>query len=444
MGAAARGLGLVRQRLRALGGRQAVKGRVPSQMPGGVALGEAEEEAAAEAVRAVIRSKRLFRYYGVSGSPLERSRVKRFEREFAREAGTAHALALNSGTSALVTGLAAMGVGPGDEVIVPGYTWFSCVGAVIAAGAVPVICEVDESLTIDVGDAAERVTEHTRAIMPVHMRGAPASMDGVMDLARAHDLLVLEDVAQAVGARFHGRPLGGIGHAGAFSFQMSKAMTAGEGGMLTTGDAALRARASMYHDSAAVPNTGAPLGEWLPGVNLRMSELHAAVLLVQLGRLAGLVADMRERKGRIKRAVADAVESRGGSFRALHDPDGDSGVALVFFLPEAEAAERVVAALAEENVPATRLYHDGKLLPRDYVDLHAYEAWVPLHEKRAWSERGGPWRGHPRDVDYPRDGCPRTMDLLRRAVHIDVSPELTQAQVEQVGDATARAIERLA
>jgi dTDP-4-amino-4,6-dideoxygalactose transaminase len=409
-----------------------------------VALGEAEEEAAADAARAVIAGKRLFRYYGASGSPFERSRVKRFEREFARETGTAHSLALNSGTSALVTGLVAMGVGPGDEVIVPGYTWFSSAGAVIAAGAVPVICEVDDSLTIDVDDAAERITQHTHAIMPVHMRGAPAPMDGVMALAREHELLVLEDVAQAAGARFHGRPLGGIGHAGAFSFQMSKAMTAGEGGMLTTGDGALRARASMYHDSAAVPNTGAPPGDWLPGLNLRMSELHAAVLLVQLGRLAGLVADMRERKGRIKRAVADAVGSRGGSFRALHDPDGDSGLSLVFFLPEADAAARVVAALAGDNVPATRLYNDGKLLPNDYVDLHAYEAWIPLHEKRAWSERGGPWRGHPREVEYPPDGCPRTMDLLRRAVHIDVSPQLTETQAEEVGEATARTIERLA
>ena len=222
--------------MRGLTGRRSVQGRIPKQMPGGVALGEAEEEAAAEAAREVVRSKRLFRYYGAAGGPLQRSRVKRLEKEFAREAGTAHALALNSGTSALVTGLAAMGIGPGDEVMVPGYTWFSCAGAVVAVGAVPVICEVDESLTIDVEDAREKLSPHTRAIMPVHMRGAPAPMDEVTELAREHDLLVLEDVAQAAGGRFRGRRLGGIGDAGAFSFQMSKAMTAGEGGMLTMAD----------------------------------------------------------------------------------------------------------------------------------------------------------------------------------------------------------------
>jgi 8-amino-3,8-dideoxy-alpha-D-manno-octulosonate transaminase len=100
--------------------------------------------------------------------------------------------------------------------------------------------------------------------------------------------------------------------------------------------------------------------------------------------------------------------------------------------------------LAADNVPASRLYNEGELLPRDYVDLHAYESWVPLHEKRAWSHDGGPWRHHPREVDYPPDGCPRTMDLLRRAVHIDVSPELSRGQADQIGEATARVIERLA
>ncbi len=421
-----------------------MKGRVPPQMPGGVRLGEAEEEAAAGAVRDVIRSKRLFRYYGASGNPLQRSRVKRLERDFARATGTAHALALNSGTSALVTGLGAMGIGPGDEVIVPGYTWFSSVGAVIAVGAVPVICEVDDSLTLDPDDARAKVTPHTRGIMPVHMRGAPARMDAVMDLAGERDLLVLEDVAQAAGAGFRGRPLGSIGHAGAFSFQMSKAMTAGEGGMLTTGDAALRARASMYHDSAAVPNTGAPLDEWLPGVNLRMSELHAAVLEVQLSRLDELVEAMRERRSAIEGAAASAIESRGGTLRTSHDPAGDSAIAFVFYLPDPAMARRVVDALEADNVPATRLYHDGELLPRDYVDLHAYEAWTPLHEKRVWSERGGPWRHHPRQVDYPADACPRTMDLLRRAVHVDVSPDLTAGQAEQIGAAVAATVERLA
>jgi len=200
----------------------------------------------------------------------------------------------------------------------------------------------------------------------------------------------------------------------------------------------------MYHDSAAVPNTGAPLEEWLPGVNLRMSELHAAVLLVQLGRLKGLVDAMRERKARIKDAVGEALRARGGRFRALHDPEVDTGVAVVMLMGEPGVAKRVAEALAADNVPATRLYNDGELLPRDYVDLHAYEAWVPLHEKRAWSRDGGPWRGHPREVEYPPDACPRTMGLLRRAVHIDVSPELSLGQADQIGEATARAIERLA
>ena len=114
------------------------------------------------------------------------------------------------------------------------------------------------------------------------------------------------------------------------------------------------------------------------------------------------------------------------------------------FMPEAAVAKRLAESLAADNVPASRLYNDGELLPRDYVDLHAYEAWLPLHEKRTWSPDGGPWRGHPREVDYPPDACPRTMDLLRRAVHIDVSPDLTLGQADQIGAAAARAIARLA
>lgn len=419
------------------GGAPAKQQPDPPMYPGGMMIDEEEEQAVLD----VLRSKRLFRYYGPTPGP---SKVEELEQAFARLVGTQYALAVSSGTGALLCALQGLGIGPGDEVIVPGYTWFSSVSAVMAVGAVPVICEVDESLTIDVDDARRKLSPHTRAIMPVHMRGAPAAMGSVTELAREHGLLVLEDVAQAAGGRFRGRRLGGIGDAGAFSFQMSKAMTAGEGGMLTMADGELRARASMYHDSAAVPNTGASLAEWLPGLNLRMSELHAAVLLVQLGRLRGLVEAMRERKARIKDAVGEALAARGGTFRSLHDADGDTGVALVMFMSEADVAKRMVSALAADNVPATRLYNEGELLPRDYVDLHAYEAWAPLHEKRAWSREGGPWRGHPREVDYPPDACPRTMGLLRRAVHIDVSPDLTVPQAGQIGAATARAIGRLA
>jgi dTDP-4-amino-4,6-dideoxygalactose transaminase len=412
-------------------------------LPGAVRMGGDEEEAAVEAVREVIRSKRLFRHHGVSPNPLARSRVGRLEEAFAARMEVPHALAVNSGTSALVCGLAGLGIGPGDEVIVPAYTWFSTATAVLAVGAVPVVAEVDESLTLDPTDVERRISPHARAIVPVHMRGAPADMDRLLALARERDLRVLEDVAQAPGGSFRGRPLGSLGDAGAFSFQMAKVMTAGEGGMLTTGDRDVHRRAAMYHDSASPPGMGVRADEWLPGLNLRMAELQAAVLLVQLDRLDGLLAEMRARKAALKARLAGPLAARGVRFRTIHDAEGDVALALVFLLPDAARTERVVAALANENVPASRLYQELAGQERDYTDLHAYPAWAPLLERRTWSAEGGPWRRHPRDVEYPADACPATTDLLRRAVHVDISPDLSPRQVEQIADAIADVVARL-
>lgn len=409
-----------------------VKGSLPPMLPGGVRLGEEEEEAVVAAVREVMRSKRLFRYFGVSRNPFQRSRVLEFERSFAERMGVQYALAVNSGTSALVCGLVGLGVGPEDEVIVPAYTWLSTASAVLAVGAVPVIAEVDESLTLDPEDVRKKISPYTKAVIPVHMRGAPARMDHLMALADEKGLCILEDAAQAAGASFQGRAVGSIGHAGAFSFHMTKVMTAGEGGMVTTNDFGIHRLALMYQDSAVCPHAGVPIEEWLPGVNLRMSELHAAVALVQLHRLDSIVGDMRARKMRLKQMVSDDLLKKGAACRTVHDPEGDASVALIFFIPDRSRTRRVAAALADENIPATRLYQDLQYLPHDHIDLHVYTAWAPILGQRGWSSQGGPWRRHPRTIEYSEGMCPRTMDLLRRAIHIDISPDLTPLQIEQM------------
>lgn len=414
-------LPIVRRRARWLVRPPRVRGSLPPPFPGGGRIDEAEERAAVDAVRELVRSRRLFRY----GSPLKRSRAARLESSFADAMGSDHALALNSGTSALVCGLVGLEVGPGDEVIVPAFTWLSTATAVLAVGATPVIAEVDESLTLDPEDARAKLTPRTRAIVPVHMRGAAAAMDRIVDLAERHDLRVLEDTAQAVGASFRGRRLGSIGHAGAYSFHVAKVITAGEGGMLVTGDAAVHRRAAMHHDPGAPVHLGVSAEEWRPGLNFRMSELQAAVALVQLDRLDGLLEDMRAHKRRLKELTGARLRARGVEFRTLHDAAGDAAVALIFFLPDAARTPRVVSALADQNVPATRLCNDGRGHPHDYIDLHAYPYWTPLV----------------RDVADPEAACPRTMDLLRRAVHVDVSPDLTAAQVEQMAAAIAAAVE---
>ncbi|MFN8624442.1 MAG: aminotransferase class I/II-fold pyridoxal phosphate-dependent enzyme [Candidatus Binatia bacterium] len=432
-------LRMLRRRLRWLVRPPRVSSAVPPMFPGALRMDEQEETAVVEAVRAVIRSKKLFRFYGIS--PLQPSKVREFERAFADRVGTGHALAVNSGTSALVCALVGLGIGPGDEVIVPAYTWFSTASAVVAVGAVPIVAEVDDSLTLDASDIERKISRYTKAIVAVHMRGAPAHMERLTALARDRNLRVIEDAAQAVGGSFRGRALGSLGDAGAHSFQMSKIMTAGEGGMLTTPDGTIYRRAAMYHDTAVCPHLGIALDDWLPGVNLRMSELHAAVLLAQLARLERTLAAMRTRKARLKELIGDRLRAHGVRFRTIHDHEGDTAIALVFFLPDPQRARRVITALTGENAPASPLYQDLAYLPHDHIDLHVYSAWTPILRQRTWAAEGGPWQRHPREIAYSADMCPVTLDLLRRAVHIDISPELSAPQVEQSAAAIIAVVE---
>src|SRR6516165_7370855 len=192
------------------GGPRAITHTLPPMYPGGMRI-DAEEE---KAVLDVLRSKRLFRHYGPYPGG---SKVKKFEKAFAAYMGTGHAVAVSSGYASLVCGLAALGVGPGDEVIVPAYTWIASAEAVIAVGAVPILAEVDQSLTLDVADVESKITGRTKAIMPVHMRGAACQMHRIVGLAQSRGLKVLEDVAQAAGGSFCRQRLGSLGDVGAFS-----------------------------------------------------------------------------------------------------------------------------------------------------------------------------------------------------------------------------------
>src|SRR5436309_15293152 len=299
--------------------------------PGGMEVGD-EELAALERV---IRSKNLFRYYGVGDGPQE---VAAFEREFATHMGVRHALCVNAGSSALICGLIGAGVGPGDEVIVPAYTWNATPNAVIATGALPVLAEIDDSLTLDPADVEARITSRTRAILPVHMRGAPADMRALTELARDRGLVLVEDVCQAAGASFEGRRLGTFGDAGAFSLQFNKIITTGEGGVVITDRDDVYDLAIDVHDCAGPVRRGAGLPRFA-GWNFRASELQGAVARVQLGRLDGLLERMRA----TQRRLAERIEELPGlALRRPTDDGGDGGICLVAFAhTSALAAEAV-------------------------------------------------------------------------------------------------------
>jgi 8-amino-3,8-dideoxy-alpha-D-manno-octulosonate transaminase len=392
---------------------------------------DASEE---KAVLQILRSKRLFRYYGpYSGG----SKVEEFERAFGACIGTDHAVAVNSGSASLVCGLSALGVGPGDEVVVPAYAWIALAGAVMAVGAVPILAEIDQSLTLDVADLAAKITRRTKAIAPVHMRGAPCQMNAIMDLAQRGGLKVLEDVAQAIGGGFCGRRLGSIGDCGAFSFQFNKIITCGEGGIVTTRDKEIHDRVVMYHDVVGGLRNNIPDERMLVGLNYRMSELHGALMMVQLSRLQGLLTDMRRHKAHLKGAIEHVAMRKGVSFRKINDADGDTATSLIFFAPSAERASRIAEALIAEGANAYVIYDPLR------VDFHIYPYWTPVLQKRTWSEKGGPWRWHDGQVDYSRDMCAKSLELLGRAVHLDVSPDMSNVNVEELASAVAKVLDEL-
>jgi 8-amino-3,8-dideoxy-alpha-D-manno-octulosonate transaminase len=371
--------------------------------PGGMELGEEEADAAAR----VIRSHNVFRYYGVGDGPHE---AADFEREFAAFTGAKHALCVNAGSSALICGLIGAGIGLGDEVILPAYTWNATPNAVIAAGAVPVPAEVDDSLTLDPEDVERLLTPSTRAILPVHMRGAPADMGTLTSLADEHGLVLIEDVCQAAGASYRGERLGTFGDAGAFSLQFNKIITTGEGGVMITDHDDVYELAIDVHDCAGSVRRGAGLPQFA-GWNFRASEIQGAVARVQLTRLDGLLERMRAQQAQLAERVSGLP---GLTLRRPNDDDGDAGICLIAYAERAELAAEAVEALRAEGVEAMRIYDP------EVVDLHAYPYWQPVLDAIARAGR-------------PQPDCPRTLALLERTIHVDLSPLNDEQDLDEIG-----------
>lgn len=393
----------------------------------GVALlGDEEIAAAVE----VLRSRSLFRYYG----PDFGHRVEAFEAALCAHLRVARAVATSSGTAALRCALSALGVGCGDEVVVPAFTFIATVNAVVSVGALPVFAEVDESLNLDPSRLAHAISERTVAIIPVHLENVAADMDPIMEIARARGLAVVEDAAQSMGATYKGRALGSIGDLGAFSLQLEKNVTAGEGGAVTSNDDRLWLRAARFQDqggqfvTSGGDGRGGELDEPFLGENLRMTEIAGAIAEVQLRKLPELLAAMRVNKARILDA---AGELPGLELRHTPDPAGDGSSSITWFAPEPALAVRMVAALRAEGIPAVQFY-DGK-------PVYANEA---LLARRTASNKGGPWHcaEHPCHVTYAMGMCPRTEALVARNVTVGVGGQYREDDCVDV----ARAVRKVA
>lgn len=388
-------------------------------------FGEAEREA----VLRVLDKRRVFRF---SGQEKQHSEAHLLEQLYRERVGTDNCLAVNSGTSALVVALIGAGIGPGDEVIVPAYTYIATAAAVLIARAVPVIVEVDESLTMDPQALEAAITPYTKAVIPVHMRGVPCNMEAIMAIASKHSLLVIEDVAQANGGSYKGKPLGSFGAAGCFSFQQYKLVTAGEGGLLATNDPLIYTRASIYHDSAFVywSNNEVEIDPF-PGENYRMSQLNAALALAQSGRIDSIVSRLQQVKAAIVDGIKDVAAIR---LQEIPDTLGDVSYSLVFYLPTSEQSARFSSLLAAEGIPNGTINNNG------FADRHIYKNWKYVMEKRGASVQDTPWncQSYKGNVQYSPDMCPRTLDLLSRAVAISLHQSMTAEDCQDVVQAVRK------
>ncbi|MFI5124657.1 MAG: DegT/DnrJ/EryC1/StrS family aminotransferase [Chitinophagales bacterium] len=319
-------------------------------MPGFEFFGEEERKE----VNDVLQTGILMRY-GFDGPRKGIWKSKELEEALCKRLDCRYAQLVSSGTSALTTALAALGIGAGDEVIMPCFTFVASFEAVLSVGAIPVIVDVNESLTIDPESIRKAITASTKCIMPVHMCGSMADLDAILAICREHKLLLLEDACQSIGASYKGKFLGTIGNAGTLSFDFVKTVTCAEGGAVLTNDKDIYTRCDGYSDHGhdhQGQDRGAELHPFI-GYNYRISELHAAVGLAQFRKLDTFLAIQKKNHQYLAEALSRIP---GVSFRQIPDPAGDSHTFLSWLLPTAELTHAVIAELRSRNTLAGNFY----------------------------------------------------------------------------------------
>jgi 8-amino-3,8-dideoxy-alpha-D-manno-octulosonate transaminase len=415
------------ERLAIRGGTPVRTKPLPLEFPGMHFVDDKE----AEAVVRVLRSRSLFRYYGID----LQSEVDAFEREFAEFIGVKHALAVSSGSAALQTALSALGVGPGQEVIVPAYMWVAVIAAVVNLGAIPVLADINETFALDSADVERRITPRTTGIIAVHMSGAPADAPALLQIARKRRLFLLEDCAQCAGGSIGGKKAGSFGDMGIFSFQMNKNMSSGEGGAVVTNNARLYQRAVAAHDNGyARDESGRAIYDNLDlclwGRGCRLDEMRGAVLRVQLKKLPSIIAHMRQSKYRIRRSLEEFPQVH---LRRIVDPDGDTGAFLILTLENVDEAKRINQALRAEGI-ATSSQGVNNVVMTDW-GLHIYSNIVSLVNKTSIDGKGFPWslaENRESRPSYAKGTCPVADSLFERSILLAIPSCLTATDEDQI------------
>lgn len=382
-----------------------------------------------EMLRQAVASKTLFRHYG-PGTPVM---AETLERQVRERFGVSYALAVSSGSAALFCSLAGIGIGPGDEVILPAFSWYSCYNAIVLQGALPIFCDIDRSMNLDPIDFERKITPRTKAVLVVHYQGGSANMDEILDIAHRHRIKVLEDGAQSIGASYRGRYCSTIGDVGTFSFQGNKIVVAGEGGMVLTNDSEIFERAVRYHDHGHVrPVFAAQLGHegvspMFPGNQYRMGELAAAVTLAQFDRLDGMLSCCHAVWERIRIRVRAVFPEF--TFRVTGDDTGDAGITLFLDMKTPGVAASFAHALSAEGIALGPSSGMVNLLHEDYI-LHKAQPHPAL------PPFGIGWLGE--DIKYTRECAPLTDDILASMVAIGIGPRFTIKDADDIAAAIVK------
>ena len=381
-------------------------------MAGTEIFNDRELKAAAD----VIERRMIHRYgsHGVRGGIY---RAEDFENKAMEMTGSKHALALSSGTAALITALKGIGIKPGDEVITSPFTFIATVEAIVACDAVPVFGDIDETLSLDPASAEKLITPRTKAVMPVHMFGVAADMDRFTELGKKHGIPIIEDACEVVGGTYKGRMLGSIGTCGTWSFDPNKTLTVGEGGMVFTDDDDIWFAMDCYSDHGHVHSKehdrGAE-GKFGLGVNYRISELQGALGVVALEKMPEALSALRASKKRI----VDAGIKAGLTPRPMSDAEGDTATHVIFMMPSEESARRFKEA-AGCAVIADNTWHYAK------------------HWKALEVMGGKEYFGN-RTPSYAPETMKQPESYLSRAVMFGLNINMSEGEIEQMAEAVRR------
>jgi dTDP-4-amino-4,6-dideoxygalactose transaminase len=400
---------------------------LPQEWPGSYYIGDEEMDA----VNRVLMARSPFRFYG---HDVQRY-AERVEGIFRERLDRKHAILINSGTGALSVAMAAADVGPGDEVLLPGFLWVACLASIVRAGGVPRLVDIDDTFTMDPDDLERKITPRTKAVLCVHMSGTSGDIERIREICTRRNVLLIEDVAQSNGATFKGKPLGSFGDLSMFSFQYNKNITSGEGGLVTMNDDLLFQRAWAYHDLGYGRDANGrldPFGavqSW--GFGVRMSEVTAAVLYGQLQKIDTIIGSMRARNRQLYEGLGRIP---GVKTRRRIDPDGDSGPFVIITLPDAELTKQIVKKTRAAGVRPGP-WGFGNIRMTDFY-FHIYHHNISLVERKGVNSSGHPWtdprNDFARDYNYRQGELPQLDDLVERSILIPVAPVLTPEACDRV------------